>query len=189
VPTVVYVGRLHAIKRVDLLIEAVALARAEVIDLTLEIVGPGDRLARRLGALAARLGVAEAVHFHGYVSEEEKVRMLAQAHVCALLSSAEGLPMVALEAMACGTPVVLSEGCHMPEVDGRAGIVVDGRPEEAAAAIAALLRDRARRLRLAEGARAFAHEFRHDVVMPRVAAALAEIADAGAGSVVAQTAR
>jgi glycosyltransferase involved in cell wall biosynthesis len=189
VPTVVYVGRLHAIKRVDLLIEAVALARAEVSDLTLEIIGPGDRLARRLGALAARLGVAEAVHLHGYVSEEEKVRMLAQAHVFALLSSGEGLPMAALEAMACGTPVVLSAGCHMPEVDGRAGIVVDGRAEEVAAAIAVLLSDSARRLRLGDGARAFAHEFRHDVVMPRVAAALAEVVHAAAPLGLAQTAR
>lgn len=179
VPTIAYVGRLHPIKRVDRLIEAVAIARKDVPELRLEIVGPGDSVAKRLRALATELGIAEAVRFHGYVSEEEKVALLARADIAALLSASEGLPMSALEAMACGTPVVLSEGCHIPEADGRAGIVVNGHPEQAAAAIVALLGDRGLRLRLSEGARAFAHEFRHDVVMPRVAAALSGVAAAG----------
>jgi glycosyltransferase involved in cell wall biosynthesis len=175
-PTVAFVGRLHPIKRVDRLIEAVALARRDVPDLRLEIVGPGDRHGGELAALAARLGLGDAVAFRGYVTVEEKLRILARAHVSALLSASEGLPMAALEAMACATPVVLSEGCHLPEVHDRGGIVVPGGAQDAAAAIVELLRDAGLRQRLGAGAVAFAHDFRREVVMPQMIAMLEGLA-------------
>lgn len=175
-PTVAYVGRLHPIKRIDRLIEAVAIARHEIPGLRLDIVGPGERHERELRDLARRLGVADAVRFRGFVPVQEKLDVLARAHVAALLSASEGLPMAALEAMACGTPVVLSAGCHLAEVHGRGGIVVPGGAQDAAAAIVELLRDHARRATLASGARAFARDFRRDVVMPRMIAALDALA-------------
>ena len=178
-PTVAYVGRLHPIKRIDRLIEAIALARREVPSARLDVVGPGERHGRELEELARRLGVDGAVTFHGYVSVEEKLRVLARAHVSALLSASEGLPMAALEAMACGTPVVLSQGCHLPEVDGRAGIVVPGGASDAAQAIVALLTDDARRAQLAAGASAFAGDFRREHVMPRMVAAFEALAAGG----------
>lgn len=176
VPTVAYVGRLHPIKRIDRLIEAVALARRDIPDLALDIVGPGERHGRELADVARRTGVSEAVRFHGYVEVHEKLAVLARAQVSALLSASEGLPMAALEAMACGTPVVLSRGCHLPEVHDRAGVVVDGSAEEAAAAIVSLMDDRERRDRLGAGAREFANEFRREAVIPRMGAALEALA-------------
>jgi glycosyltransferase involved in cell wall biosynthesis len=178
VPTVAFVGRLHPIKRIDRLIEAVALARREVPELVLEIVGPGDRHGAELEALAARLGIADAVRFRGYVSVQEKLAILARAHVSVLLSASEGLPMAALEAMACATPVVLSEGCHLSEVHDRGGIVVPGGAQDAADAIVELLGDPARRARLAAGAAVFAHDFRREVVMPQMIAMLEAVAAA-----------
>lgn len=176
VPTVAYVGRLHAIKRVDRLVEAVALVRRGLPDVVLEVVGPGERVERELRALVQRLGIADAVRFHGYVTVEEKLRVLSRAHVSALLSASEGLPMAALEAMACATPVVLSEGCHLPEVHERAGLVVPGGAADAAAAIGRLLGDDALRARLGEGAAGFARDFRREEVMPRMAIALKAVA-------------
>ena len=178
-PTVAFVGRLHPIKGIDRLIEAIAIARRDVPGLRLEIVGPGERYERELATLAARLGIAEAVHFHGFVSVEEKFRVLREAHVGALLSAGEGLPMGALETMACGTPMVLSEGCHLPEVDGVGGVVVPGGPEGAAAAIVDLLSDEDRRARLGAGAATFARGFRHEQVVPEMVVALAAIAVPG----------
>lgn len=175
-PTVAYVGRLHEIKRIDNLIRAVAIVRERLPDVRLVIVGPGERHQRGLEALAAQLGVAGAVEFRGYVAVEEKFRVLETAHVSALLSRSEGLPMAALEAMATGTPVVLSEGCHLPEIDGAAGLVVPGEPDDTAAALLALLTDDARRRALGEGARAFARDFRREVVMPRMLTLLDELA-------------
>jgi glycosyltransferase involved in cell wall biosynthesis len=179
-PTISYVGRLHPIKRIDRLIEATAIARRHIPELQLHIVGPGDRHGRELGALAEHLGIADAVTFFGFVSPEEKLRLLARSHLSALLSASEGLPMAALEAMACGTPVVLSEGCHLPEVHERAGLVVPGGAQDAAEAIVTLLRDDPRRAALGAEARAFARDFRREIVMPRMIAMLEGLAEAGA---------
>jgi glycosyltransferase involved in cell wall biosynthesis len=71
---------------------------------------------------------------------------------------------------------VLSEGCHLPEVDGTAGLVVPGGAADAAEALTTLLLDEPRRLELAAGARAFAEDFRREVVMPRMLDFLESIA-------------
>ena len=176
VPTVTYVGRLHELKGIDVLIDAVALARRDVPELRLVIVGPGERYGRQLREQADRLGLGDAVELAGFVSVEEKLRRLAEAHVSSLLSRSEGLPMGALEAMACGTPVVLSPGCHLPEVDGRAGIVAERTAEAAAAALVRLLRDDELRRRLGTGGREFAAGFRRETVMPHMLQVLGEIA-------------
>ena len=175
-PTVVFVGRLHAIKRVDALVEAVALARREAPGLRLEVAGPGERLQREYEALADRLGIGDAVRFHGFVSPEEKLRLLRTAHLGALLSAGEGLPMAALETLACGTPMVLSEGCHMPDADDVAAIVCDGSPRAAADAIARIAGDPALRARLSAGAAGFARGYRREVVMPQMIDALERLA-------------
>jgi glycosyltransferase involved in cell wall biosynthesis len=175
-PTVAFVGRLHPIKRIDLLIEAIAAARERVPDLKLEVVGPGDRCRLRLEALTRRLGVDEAVTFHGFVPIAEKFDILRRAHVSALLSRSEGLPMAALESMACGTPVVLSDGCHMDEIDGRAGLVVSGTIDETAAAFVKLFRDDRLRDRLGGGAVEFARDYRREIVMPEMIRALRSMA-------------
>jgi glycosyltransferase involved in cell wall biosynthesis len=167
-PTIASVGRLHPIKGLDRLIGAMPAVRRQLPDAQLVIAGPGERYQRELEALAGALGVADAVTFRGFVSADEKLRILAGAHVFGLLSAGEGLPMAALEAMACGTPVVLSEGCHMPEVDQHAGLVVPGDADGAAAALLMILGDDARRRELGDGARAFAHDFRREVVMPQM---------------------
>ena len=175
-PTVTYVGRLHELKGIDVLIDAVALARREVPDLRLVLVGPGERYGRGLREQADRLGLGDAVELTGFVTVEEKLRRLAEAHVSALLSRSEGLPMGALEAMACGTPVVLSPGCHLPEVEGRAGIVAERTPAAAAQALVTLLRDDALRRRLGAGGRDLAAEFRRETVMPRMLQVLDDVA-------------
>jgi glycosyltransferase involved in cell wall biosynthesis len=169
-PTLVHVGRLDPINGIDRLIRAVALARAAVPALALEVVGPGARHRRELEALARELALGDSVSFRGFVEAEEKVRTLERAHAMCLLSRSEGLPTAALEAMACGTPVILSRGCHLDEVDGVAGVVVSGEPAETAAAIVALLADAPRRAQLAQGAEAFAARFARERVTPRMIA-------------------
>jgi glycosyltransferase involved in cell wall biosynthesis len=165
-PTVAYVGRLNPIKRIETLIEAVAMARREVQELRLEIAGPGEPAYRAsLEALAGRLGVDDAVTFHGFVSPQEKVSLLERAHLFCLLSRSEGLPVAALEAMACGTPVVLSRACHLPEVHEHAGLVVDAEPSVVAAAMTRLLRDDDVRARFGHAAAGFAAGFEPERVL------------------------
>jgi glycosyltransferase involved in cell wall biosynthesis len=177
-PTIAFVGRLHPIKGLDVLIEAVGLVRREVPDVRLEVVGPGDRYRRTLERLVARLGLDGAVRFRGFVEASEKLAVLRDADASVLLSRSEGLPMAALEAMACGTPVVLSHGCHLDEVHEKAGLVVPGTAQEAAAAIVSVLSDDALRSRLGAGAIEFAHGFRREVVMPQMIDVLDRVAGA-----------
>jgi glycosyltransferase involved in cell wall biosynthesis len=175
-PTLTFVGRLDPIKGVDRLLQATAIARREIPELRLELIGPGDGHRRSLEALAGQLGLGDAAVFRGFVPSEEKIAALRRAHASCLLSRSEGLPLAALEAMACATPVVLSRGCHLGEVDGRGGVVVSGEPEDTAAAIVALLRDDERRSRLSEGAREFAAQYERATVMGRMTALFERLA-------------
>jgi glycosyltransferase involved in cell wall biosynthesis len=175
-PSIVYLGQLHPIKRIDVLIRALAEVRKELPEARLEVIGAPSAHGAQLQELARSLGVGDAVGFPGFLPEEAKPRTLAQAHVFALLSASEGLPVTPLEALACGTPVVLSPGCRLPEVDGVGGIVSDGSVEGAAVALAALLHDPQRARELGESGRRFAAAYRREVVVPELVALLERVA-------------
>jgi glycosyltransferase involved in cell wall biosynthesis len=170
-PTVLYLGQLHPIKRVGVLLEAFELVRRELPEARLEVVGAPSRHGE---ALQARAG--PGVTFHGLIPEEEKGRFFAQAHVFGLLSAAEGLPVTVLEAFSCGTPAILSPGCGLPEIDGLAGIVCDGSAENAAEALLALLRDPERARRYGDAGRSFAASYRREVVVPELVSLLERVA-------------
>jgi glycosyltransferase involved in cell wall biosynthesis len=171
VPTVVYLGQLHPIKRIDVLLDALARVRAEVPDALLEVIGAPSQYGEGLRARGD-----EGVSFRGLIPEEEKGRALASAHVFALLSASEGLPVTPLEALACGTPVVLSPGAAVPDVDGVAGIVCDGTAKGAAHALLELLRDPERSRRLGDSGRALAADYRREKVVPELLALLERVA-------------
>ena len=181
-PTVVYLGQLHSIKRIDVLIDAFARVHAELPDTRLEVIGAPSAHGEQLRARAAGLGLADSVSFLGLIPEEEKGPALAAAHVFALLSASEGLPVTPLEALACGTPVVLSPGCGLPQVDGVAGIVCDGTAEGAAEALLDLLRNPARARQLGEAGREFAASYRREVVVPRLLELLERVATSSSSS-------
>src|SRR4029077_9139374 len=149
-----------------------ARVHAELPDATLEVIGAptayGDELRSRAG---------EGVFFRGLIPEEDKSGALASARVFALLSASEGLPVAPLEALACGTPVVLSPGCGLPEVDGVAGIVCDGSADGAAESLLALLRDPERARRLGEAGKTFAAAYRPERVVPKLVAVLEGVAN------------
>ncbi len=175
-PTVVYLGQLHPIKRIDVLIDAFAQVRAALREARLEVIGAPSSHGDALRERAARLGLGGSVAFRGLIPEEQKGRALASADVFALLSASEGLPITPLEALACGTPVVLSPGCGLPQVDGVAGIVCDGTAAGAAEALLALLRDPARAQALGEAGRELAAAYRRETVVPELLALLERVA-------------
>src|SRR4051812_36790937 len=96
-----FVGRLVAHKQVDHIIDAIA----RVSGWELDVVGDGPQR-KRLESLAAELGVAERITFHGEVPHERVARMLAASDALVLASDYEGLPHVVLESLAVGTPVI-----------------------------------------------------------------------------------
>jgi glycosyltransferase involved in cell wall biosynthesis len=123
-----YLGRLKRYKNVDSLLVAAAMLRNHE-GLRIAVAGEGDDL-ERLRNRAKELDIVERVTFHGYVSLEEKVRLLQSAYAMVVPSPKEGWGLTAIEASACGTPVIASRspglvdsvkhgqsGLHVPHGD------------------------------------------------------------------------
>jgi glycosyltransferase involved in cell wall biosynthesis len=126
-PFVLFVSSLWPYKNCDGLLRAWALARGELGDRQLAIVGPGrdEKYVAGLHTLAGELGIAGDVVFVGGVPLEETVHFYqaADAFVYPSLNETFGLPI--LEAMACGCPVVTSDTSAMPETAGGAAVLSD----------------------------------------------------------------
>jgi glycosyltransferase involved in cell wall biosynthesis/4-amino-4-deoxy-L-arabinose transferase-like glycosyltransferase len=102
-PRIVCVGRLVPQKRVDRLIRAVPELRREFPCLRLHVVGDGE--ARRdLEKLTTELGIADAVVFHGRVTQQERDRLVGSASIVATASMGEGWGLSVMEAAALGVP-------------------------------------------------------------------------------------
>ena len=109
-PTVLAIGRLNRIKDFPTLLRAFALL-ATKRPLRLIVLGKG-KLLSKLQDLVGELGVAEWVHFAGFV--ENPYAFLSRASLFVLSSQREGLSNVLIEAMACGCPVVSTDCPHGP---------------------------------------------------------------------------
>ena len=145
-PYVVYVGRLHKLKGVDVLIRAIAIAKKEVPELRAVLIGPGDQ--RPYKELARSLGVDRDVLFTGYVNEEVKTGAI-DASVALVLPSvsnyAEVFSLAITEAWARCKPVIASAVGEIPyRVKHMVnGLLVPPRdPKALAEAIVVLLRDK-----------------------------------------------
>jgi glycosyltransferase involved in cell wall biosynthesis len=137
---VLTVGRLTAIKNYPMLLRIAARCRGR-LPVHFFIAGHGEDEAA-LRALAARLGVADTVHFLGL--RRDVPALLGAADVFCYMTRYEGFPNALLEALAAGRPIVTSrfEGWDEVVVDGRTALVVDQDDDEAAfAALSRLVTD------------------------------------------------
>jgi glycosyltransferase involved in cell wall biosynthesis len=162
---ILYVGRLEAVKGVDVLLEALALLARRGLAVRLRIVGDGSQRPA-LEALGSRLGIAELVEFTGWLGEPEVEDEIAAAALVAIPSVwPENLPTVAIESLAIGRPLVASAVGGMPELvtDGVNGRLVPSRdPGALADAIAWVLADEVRARGLAAASRERAGTFAVD---------------------------
>ena len=126
-PFGLFVSSLWPYKNCEGLLRAWAIARPELGDRQLAIVGPGrdEKYLAQLQALVAELGIASDVVFVGGVPLNETVcfYQAADVFVYPSLNETFGLPL--LEAMACGCPVVTSDTSAMPETAGGAAVLSD----------------------------------------------------------------
>jgi glycosyltransferase involved in cell wall biosynthesis len=138
---ILYVGTVEPRKNLVSLLEAYARLPAE-LQLPLLIGGGKGWLYQPLFERLAQLGLGDRVQPVGYLDEAELPLWYAAATLFAFPSIYEGFGMPPLEAMACGTPVLTSNGASLPEVVGDAGLMVPPLDIDAmAAALTRLLRD------------------------------------------------
>ena len=146
----------------------------------LVIAGAAVRGAGRLRRLADRLGVADRVHLIGPVCADDLPCLYSAADVFAFPSLYEGFGLPVVEAMACGTPVVCSDGGALPEAAGGAALLFPaGDPAALAEALRRALDEPCLRARLVRDGLARAALLDWQAVVRRLAAAYEEAAGAG----------
>ena len=150
-PLVLFMGRLHFGKALDLLVPAFQAVRRAVPDAQLVIAGPdNDGFGQKVRGWVSERGLDSAVHFAGSLEGVDVVKAYVDADVLAQPSYTENFGMTIVEAMACALPVVISDrvNIHQQISDSRAGLVTRCVADEVADALLTLLNDTDRRHRM-----------------------------------------
>ena len=163
-PTALFVGRLEPLKGVDILIRATALADLDP-PLHALIVGGDDtdiNERARLRAIADEMGAADRVHFIDAVDRDTLADYYRAADVCVVPSYYESFGLVAVEALASGTPVIATRvgGLQYTVRDGQTGHLISWRcPEPFAERLESLLANDDLRARFGVAAAASVQRF------------------------------
>ncbi len=139
---ILYLGRIHSIKGLDLLAGAFANIPNDFDDVRLVIVGPDDGYLPALKESLRALKIKEKALVTGPLYGQEKLEAYVDADVYVLPSIYETFPMSVLEACACGTPVIITDRCGIANlINGQAGLVVPYDKEELRRALRRMLSD------------------------------------------------
>ena len=115
---VLFLGRLHMKKGLDILLDAWRAISLEVKDAVLVLAGPAeDSVKKDLVERCRARGTTDTVVFTGMLDDKMKWSALSAAYCFVLPSYSEGLSVAVLEAMGMGLPVIISDRCHLPEVE------------------------------------------------------------------------
>lgn len=169
----VQVASINRVKDQAAVLRAVALVRADVPAVHLDLVGV-DTLDGEIHRLALDLGLGDATTFHGFVRHRDLSPLLQRAQLHVMASRHEAGPLAVLEAALCGVPSVGTPVGHLAdfaELDPPAAVTVGvGDAEALAGAVVAMLTDDARRTATGEAARNWAEEHDADHTAARFAA-------------------
>jgi glycosyltransferase involved in cell wall biosynthesis len=173
---VLYLGRMHRIKRLDLLADAFDELRRTHASAHLVLAGHDEH--GLIAGLTRRLSEhAVSVHALDAVSGQDKWALLRDADVTVQCSDSESFGMTVVESLAAGVPAVVTRTCPWPEIETReCGFWVEQNAPAIAAALRTLADDPARRRRMGERGAAFAGErFGWDAIAPVMSRLYAEL--------------
>jgi glycosyltransferase involved in cell wall biosynthesis len=171
-PTFLYVGRLAPSKRVEHMVAALAQFRTATGTGRLWLAGSGsERYQGSLAKLAKRLNVEDNVTFWGRVSEQEKFRLMTEAHALLMTSVREGWGLVVTEANACGTPAIVYDvpGLRDSVRHESTGLVVTATPKSLSDSMIRLTADQTLYARLAAEGQRWSGTFSFDEAARMVA--------------------
>lgn len=158
---VVFLGRIHRVKGFDVLLPALARVSAVMPDVETIVAGPDEegewhRIERSLESAARPM----RIRYVGAVAGDEKWKLLASAAVFVLSSHSENFGVSVVEALASGTPVVVSRNCPWRQAEERgAGYWVENTPEQVASALLRVLSDPALARRMGQAGVELAQEY------------------------------
>ncbi len=178
-----FFGRLHAKKGLDLLAEAMGRLAAEFPALHLLLAGKDDGALAPFAGRMADLGLSDRATYVGHVSGEEARKVWAAADAFTLPSYSEGFSMAILEALANRLPAVFTAACHFPEAAAvDAAVVVEPRTEPLTQALRELMRrsPEERRALGARGRRLVEADYTWDQQAARLASVYRWLAGGGA---------
>jgi len=138
---ILYLGRLHEIKGLDLLIESFHYLLKSYNECVLVFVGPDDGYLSNLKKAVFILGIEEKIIFTGPLYGNDKLLSYVNSDVFVLPSKYEVFGNTILEAWACGVPVVVTDTCSLANIIENAGIVVKSNKNDLRDAIYKLLID------------------------------------------------
>lgn len=115
IPVVLFLARVNRIKGVDFLVQSFALVHKQLPEALLLIVGPDDGYLGEVKQQVHALGIGEHVRFIGYLDGKEKLAAYRAASVYVLPSTYDIFGITLLEALACGTPVIATDGVGFAE--------------------------------------------------------------------------
>ncbi|MCH8164887.1 MAG: glycosyltransferase [Planctomycetes bacterium] len=158
---VLFVGRLHPIKRIDLLIDSAARLRDDGLAIKVLIVGSGEpQYEQALRRLVEQQQMSGRVEFLGFVSGRRKLARYQAADVVVLPSRHENWGFVLVEALACATPVVTTRAVNTwPELQASGGAaIVEPTSQAMASALSVIVRDQSNRDKMGQQGRAWVLE-------------------------------
>jgi len=158
---ILFLGRINYKKGLDLLAKAFGELSSIYPDLYMVIAGPDNNYQDELEIILRDLDVIEKVIFTGMLDGNKKIEAYVDADVFVLSSYSENFGMTVIEAMACGTPVVISNmvGIHREVKDNNAGIVTENKVDSLLVAIKSLLDNQELRKKYSENGKKFVKQY------------------------------
>jgi len=177
---VLYLGRIHKSKGIELLIRAFAKLSNRLDNVRLAIVGPDDGYSTTLTAMVDYLGIRDKVTFVSFVSEEHKFAVYSDADIF-VTPTFYGFPLTFLEAMACGVPIITTDkGDFIEGIDNEVGFVVKYNEEDLENAMFRILTDVELREKLKGNAQKKIKEYDWDRIVDRIEKVYKEVMEKSA---------
>ncbi len=166
--SLLFVGRLSPVKRLDMLLEALAQVKKTIPDVKLKIIGRDWGVKRRLVQHAKQLGIQDNIEFLEEVPFEKLIEHYNRAKLFVLTSRYEAFGITIMEAIGCGTPGVVTSVGGTPEVVGDSGILCKGNARDVAENIIDILTNEDRYYLLKKNTEKHRKLFDWDIIGERV---------------------